>query len=114
MVLMAEGRKAPWYVMGLFLLAGTTVTGQEVSLSQQLATTQRDAEKLRILLERTQGDYDRCKQDLAELWVQGRELAIKHQQLLKEQEDRGSSAPSPQAPPAGTGGATPSVPAPPQ
>jgi hypothetical protein len=99
-----------WYALGLLLVGGTMVTAQEVPLSQQLTTAQRDAEKLRILLDRAQGDYDRCKQDLAELWVQGRELAIKHQQVLKEQEDRGSSAPPPQAPPAGTGGAPPAVP----
>lgn len=102
-----------WSVVGLLLLAGTTVMGQEVPVSQQLATSQRDAEKLRILLDRTQGDYDRCKQDLAELWVQGRELAIKHQQLLKEQDDRGSSVPPPQASPGSTGATGPSVPTPP-
>lgn len=72
-----------WVLLSLILLPGSPVTGQEVPLPQQLATAQRDQDKLRVLLDRTQTDYDRCKQDLAELWVQGREVTMKYQQLLK-------------------------------
>ena len=84
-----------WHLVVLLLVVFSLLVAQEGVIGQ--SPPERPIEErldmTRVLLERATQDYDRCKNDLADLWVQARKLSLDYQQVVKERDALKPAAP---------------------